>query len=47
MVTLIKDKAAPWRSGTAKNITFIVTKDCQVACKFCYLVGKNVKERMP
>ncbi len=31
----------------AKNITFIVTKDCQLACKYCYLVGKNSKERMP
>ena len=30
----------------AKNITFIVTKDCQLACKYCYLVGKNVQERM-
>ncbi|MBR1838934.1 MAG: radical SAM peptide maturase, CXXX-repeat target family, partial [Bacteroidaceae bacterium] len=27
-------------------ITFIVTKDCQLACKYCYLVGKNTKERM-
>lgn len=36
-----------WQSGIAKNITFIVTKDCQLACKYCYLVGKNVKERMP
>lgn len=35
------------RSGSmAKNITFIVTKDCQLACKYCYLVGKNEKERM-
>lgn len=31
----------------AKNITFIVTKDCQLACKYCYLVGKNTHERMP
>lgn len=30
----------------AKNITFIVTKDCQLACKYCYLVGKNSKEKM-
>ena len=30
----------------SKNITFIVTKDCQLACKYCYLVGKNSKERM-
>ena len=35
-----------WQSGIAKNITFIVTKDCQLACKYCYLVGKNEKERM-
>lgn len=37
----------PWKDGVAKNITFIVTKDCQLACKYCYLVGKNSKERMP
>ena len=36
-----------WQDGMAKNITFIVTKDCQLACKYCYLVGKNSKERMP
>lgn len=35
-----------WESGRAKTITFIVTKDCQLACKYCYLVGKNGKERM-
>ena len=35
-----------WQSGLAKSITFIVTKDCQLACKYCYLVGKNAKERM-
>lgn len=29
-----------------KVITFIVTKDCQLACKYCYLVGKNDKEGM-
>lgn len=31
---------------TYKTITFIVTKDCQLACKYCYLVAKNNKERM-
>lgn len=35
-----------WQEGRTKNITFIVTKDCQLACKYCYLVGKNEKERM-
>ena len=35
-----------WQAGTAKSITFIVTKDCQLACEYCYLVGKNETERM-
>lgn len=35
-----------WQNGIAKEITFIVTKDCQLVCKYCYLVGKNTKERM-
>lgn len=43
---IIKSDAMQWQDGMAKNITFIVTKDCQLACKYCYLVGKNVKERM-
>lgn len=43
---MIKNNSEIWQSGIAKNITFIVTKDCQLACKYCYLVGKNEKERM-
>ena len=42
----IKEQNESWKSGMAKNITFIVTKDCQLACKYCYLIGKNEKERM-
>lgn len=42
----IKESSESWQSGRAKSITFIVTKDCQLACKYCYLVGKNAKERM-
>ena len=42
----IKENTPSWQSFVAKNITFIVTKDCQLACKYCYLVGKNEKERM-
>lgn len=41
-----QERSTPWQDGLAKNITFIVTKDCQLACKYCYLVGKNTKERM-
>ena len=42
----IKESDNGWQSGFSKNITFIVTKDCQLACKYCYLVGKNTQERM-
>lgn len=42
-----REDIGQWKGGAAKNITFIVTKDCQLACKYCYLVGKNEKERMP
>lgn len=42
----IKKEAWQWQENIAKSITFIVTKDCQLACKYCYLVGKNSKEKM-
>lgn len=42
----MKKNSQQWKDGMAKNITFIVTKDCQLTCKYCYLVGKNSNERM-
>ena len=42
----MKESSGAWKLGVAKEITFIVTKDCQLACKYCYLVGKNQKEKM-
>ena len=45
-MALVKESEKSWQEGMSKNITFIVTKDCQLACKYCYLVGKNDKERM-
>lgn len=47
MINIIKNISTPWKENVAKHITFIVTKDCQLACKYCYLLGKNEKERMP
>lgn len=35
-----------WEDGVAKTITFIVTEDCQLRCKYCYLHGKNNLNRM-
>lgn len=42
----IKKENEVWQEGIAREFTFIVTKDCQLACKYCYLVGKNSQERM-
>lgn len=36
-----------WQEGAAKNITFIVTQDCQLRCRYCYLIGKNALSKMP
>lgn len=46
---MIDHKLDSWKyhSSTPKVITFVVTKDCQLACKYCYLVGKNNAGRMP
>lgn len=30
----------------SQTITFIITQDCQLSCKYCYLVGKNNKMTM-
>lgn len=45
---MIDHKLDSWKyhSTTPKVITFVVTKDCQLACKYCYLVGKNANGRM-
>lgn len=43
---MIRNLDKPWEDGLSQTITFIVTKDCQLACKYCYLVGKNSHERM-
>jgi len=40
------NKIVTWQEGRAKTVTFIVTEDCQLACKYCYLVGKNKAHKM-
>lgn len=45
-MTPIKEEFVNWQSGQAQTVTFIITKDCQLACKYCYLVGKNSHEIM-
>lgn len=41
------DRAIPtWRDGQAKSVTFIVTEDCQLRCRYCYIAGKNPTRKM-
>jgi len=40
------DRTNTWEEGNSKSITFIVTEDCQLECKYCYLVGKNKSNKM-
>ena len=35
-----------WLDGKAQTVTFIVTEDCNLRCKYCYEVHKNNKNRM-
>lgn len=35
-----------WKNGLAKSIMFIVTEDCNLICKYCYLTGKNKINKM-
>jgi len=35
-----------WEGGMSKNVTFILTEDCQLRCKYCYFVSKNSKNKM-
>ena len=35
-----------WRQNKAQQLTFVVTQDCNLRCKYCYMVGKNDKHRM-
>ncbi len=37
---------AVWQESIAKTVTFVVTEDCQLRCRYCYLVGKNSRNRM-
>lgn len=35
-----------WQEGRAKSVTFIVTEDCQLRCRYCYLPTKTKNRRM-
>lgn len=35
-----------WQDGKCITLTFCVTEECNLACTYCYMVGKNNKRRM-
>lgn len=35
-----------WMNGEAKTITFCVTEDCNLLCKYCYMTGKNTEVKL-
>ena len=34
------------RSNKAQQLTFVVTQDCNLRCKYCYMIDKNDKNVM-
>ena len=43
---MLSHKIQEWKDGVARNITFVLTEDCQLRCRYCYLCGKNSTEKM-
>jgi uncharacterized protein len=41
-----EERPKTWQEGRAKTVTFIVTEDCQLRCKYCYLPDKNKTSKM-
>ena len=35
-----------WRKGDAQTVTFIVTEDCNLRCKYCYITHKASNKKM-
>lgn len=38
---LLGEQIEAWKAGTAQTITFVITQDCNLRCKYCYMTGKN------
>ena len=35
-----------WKDNEAQQLTFVVTQDCNLMCKYCYMLGKNKSKKM-
>jgi len=43
---LLKSSSKNWGDGQARTVTLVITEDCQLRCKYCYLHGKNKVNKM-
>lgn len=43
---LMGKKINSWRNEKARVITFVVTQDCNLRCKYCYMVDKQSEHKM-
>jgi radical SAM peptide maturase (CXXX-repeat target family)/CXXX repeat peptide maturase len=43
---LVGKGISPWRGGNAQVVTFIVTEDCNLRCKYCYITHKQSNKIM-
>ena len=39
-------RQSSWKDGMAQTVTFIVTDDCNLRCKYCYVTHKSSDNRM-
>lgn len=46
MESNIAKPPAVWQESIAKTVTFMVTEDCQLRCRYCYFTGKNSNNKM-
>lgn len=37
---------AGWKNNVAQTITFVVTEDCNLRCKYCYITHKASNKKM-
>lgn len=35
------DNIEPWKGGVTQSITFVITQECNLRCKYCYMTSKN------